>query len=249
MAAAELDRPTVPVMDGEMETCMEDKMVEGGVIERPEVAMKDDDFHMLLQEERDKIDFNEFKSIEQLEDEQLAEDQLEMYRRKRIAELIQQKKAEKFGTIVEITETEFEKEVKEAGVFVIMLIYRPGLEDCTVLEKCLAAVAAKFRHLKFVKIMATGRNIKNFPLTHCPTVMVYNSEGGVMDQFVTIASFHGLKTTADIVEWEFAKLQLLDTELEDDPRNDKKNQFKIRQQSKYVGSRHQDSDSEEDFDL
>lgn len=242
-AVAELDRPMVPVLS--YGTQMEDKMVELGVNQAQETEMNDDDFHLLLQEARSEIDVNSFKSVEQLVDEQVDEETLEFYRRKRMAEMIAKKSKEKFGSIIEIVETQFEDEVKKAGCFVVMLIYRPELKDCQVIESSLSVVARKFSHLKFCKIQATGKNIKNFPLIHCPTCMIYNEVGGVMGQFVTSASFNGLKTTPEVIEWEFAKMELLDSELEEDPREtDAKCKFNMKQN--FVGRSYKnDSDLEE----
>ena len=66
-------------------------------------------------------------------------------------------------------------------------------EDCALLNQCLSAVAAKFRAVKFVKVIAQ-KAIANFPRSNCPTLLVYK-QGNIVAQFVKLHAFAGKKTT------------------------------------------------------
>lgn len=217
---AEADRQAYesrPMVATKGETNMTEHLMKGGFIERGEKPMKDDDFHLLLQEEAERIDKNEYKSVEQLEDEQADDDTIEHYRRKRRLELLaDREKQQGFGGMKEIMAEMFENEVTNFKGPAVMLLYRTDHEESELMTRLLTQLAKKFPHVKFRRLLGNIA-VENFPPQNCPTVMVY--EGGeVIQQFVTLHAFGGPKTNADVVEWCLAQLNILHTDLEEDPR-------------------------------
>lgn len=206
-----------PMVGKTGKTQMEETLMQKGVLEREQGEMGDDDFDLLLQEERKQYDRNEYKTIEQLEDEQVDDDTLEFYRRKRLQELMEDKKRKtNFGGFKEIFGEMFEAEIKQYDGPAVLLLYRPASEPCELMSRILSALAVKFPAVKFRKLLGILA-VKDFPAENCPTVMAYMG-GQVQGQFVKLDAFAGLKTNADVVEWCLSRLDILSTDLEEDPR-------------------------------
>ena len=83
--------------------------------------------------------------------------------------------------------------------------------------------------------------ISNLPREDCPIVMVYRN-GKVTGQFVKLKSFAGPKTTTDIVEWDLARLGVLQTKLTEDPRPS----FRIKKTNRGRTARARADDGDED---
>lgn len=208
------DRPMVAQTG---KTQMEETLMQKGVLQRQQGEMRDDDFDLLMQEERKQFDRNEYKTIEQLEDEQVDDNTLEFYRRKRLQEMQQEKQRQaNFGGLKEIMGEMFESDIKKHDGPAVLLLYRPGSEPCQLMTRILTTLAAKFPAVKFRKLLGVMA-VKGFPPENCPTVMVYLG-GEVQGQFVKLDAFAGPKTNADVVEWCLSRLDILNTELEEDPR-------------------------------
>jgi len=166
------------------------------------------------------------------------EDEIQSYRKKRLAQLKVLSKAEKYGTVKLISNEEYETEVKkDTTTSTVLLLYRTGHEASRLMETIFENLAPKFKTVKFLKLLASS-TIQNFPLEHCPTVMAYR-QGKVLGQFVKLDAFAGSKTTADVVEWELSKLQIIVSELSEDPRTLKSN-FRLSR----ARARRKDSDEE-----
>jgi len=237
-----------PMVDCKGETNMEEHMMKGGFIERKEKPMKDDEFHLLLQEEAAQIDRNDYKSVEQLEDEQADDDTIEHYRRKRRLELLQSRKPKANGGFKEIMGEMFEGEITNHVGPSVMLLYKYEHEESELMSRILKNLAEKFEHVRFRKLLGTVA-VKDFPPEQCPTVMVYEN-GRMVSQFVTLASFAGLKTNEDVVEWCLGQLDILTTDLEQDPRQSAALKFSMRRNyvDKASSRRRDDVDSDDDSD-
>jgi len=130
----------------------------------------------------------------------------------------------KYGDVREITEAEFQRECKdENGGTVVLLLFLPTQPASDVMNSCLKDLARKYEEVKFVKLLG-NRAIKDFSENQCPTIMCYE-KGEVTCQFVGLSHFAGFKTTADVVEWELADLNVLDTDMDEDPRITEKEKY------------------------
>ncbi len=146
---------------------------------------------------------------------------LEAMRAKRLQELRAQTQAlsnMKLSLVKEIEPLAFEEEAKEASkrMVVVMLLYLDSSLACQMMLKILETLAKQFPATKFIKMKASS-HIRNFPPEHSPTIIVYR-EGVPLKQFVTLAAFHGAKTTASDVEWALARIGAVKSELTEDPR-------------------------------
>jgi hypothetical protein len=163
-------------------------------------------------------------SMEQLGEveDDLDEDSLAFYRKKRLAQLKEQQKRNRFGSLYPVTQTDYKRAVTEASneTHVVVHLMENGSEACSLLNRCLEEVARRFSAIKFVKIMAQEA-IANFPRKKCPTVLVYK-DGNILSQFVQLGAWAGMKTTPDVVEWVLAHSVpgMLNSTLDRDPRKD-----------------------------
>lgn len=219
----DLDKMDRPKIQGPGGTQMADMLIQNGVIEPDLVPLGDDAFHRRFQNDMKEVDWNEYKSIEQLEDEQVADNVLEKIRKQRREQLKLERAKKRFSGLREITEAEFDRECRETKDQVVLLLYSPVQPASDVISKCLESLANKFDEIKFLKLIG-NRAIKNFSEEDCPTVMLYKN-GEVQGQFAGAQAFAGLKTTQDVIEWDFAQLYFLETDLEEDPRIAKRSQF------------------------
>ena len=102
---------------------------------------------------------------------------------------------EKFGSLVQVSESQYKEEVNNAGpgVWVVVCLFQPGIPACSLLLQRLESLARKFRATKFVKIVATDA-IHNYPDRNCPTLLLY-FEGDMKRQMVGLTNLAGLNTT------------------------------------------------------
>ncbi|XP_065877687.1 uncharacterized protein [Euphorbia lathyris] len=135
------------------------------------------------------IDKKTEEELEDLEDD-LDDDQfLEEYRKKRLAEMRVTAKVSRFGTVVPISGSDFVREVSQAppDVWVVVILYKDGYQQCGVLLKCLEELATRYPATKFVKIISTDC-IPNYPDCNLPTLLVYNN-GAVKANYVGLHNF------------------------------------------------------------
>ena len=154
------------------------------------------------------------------------EDQIfDTYRRDCLNEMIESARKPKFGEVIEISKEDFTTEVSQApkDTFVIVHLYQEHIVHCKLIDECLKTLARKYINHKFVKIQAT-MCIENFRDSDCPAILVYrNSE--IEHQLIACAClFGGANISANTIEWVLAKLNVWETDLEENPINKK---FKI----------------------
>lgn len=104
------------------------------------------------------------------------DDALAAFRAKRMNEI--QKQAEKacFGRLIQISGTDYVKEITEASssCWVIAVLMKLGHEECDALIEVFSKVARREREIKFVSVLAKEA-IPNFPAKHLPCVLFYHN--------------------------------------------------------------------------
>ncbi|RKP27494.1 putative viral IAP-associated factor [Syncephalis pseudoplumigaleata] len=130
--------------------------------------------------------------LDTLDDESFADDHfLEAYRRQRMAEIKARAEQERYGTLQQISEPDFIREVTEASkeTWVVVHLFQPSLPLCRLLNERLGVLAAKYPATKFVKIIATDC-IRNYPDRNLPTLLIYG-RGDMQRQCVGTAQLGG----------------------------------------------------------
>ena len=136
----------------------------------------------------------------------------------------------KFGFVKEINKQEYVREVNEAekGTNVVLLLYENQNEISLKLAAILDEMSIKHRHVKFVKIEAR-KCVENFKEEHVPAIFVYR-DGEMVSQYLQVgAVLGGKKISFDIVEFFLARNKLVESELDEDPRD---KLFKIKRKHK-----------------
>uniref|UniRef100_A0A5B7C1D1 Putative phosducin-like protein 3 n=1 Tax=Davidia involucrata TaxID=16924 RepID=A0A5B7C1D1_DAVIN len=142
---------------------------------------------------RDKawIDDKTEEELEDLEDDPDLDDDrfLHEYRKKRLAEMREEAKVTRFGSVIPISGSDFVREVSQAppDVWVVVILYKDGYPECGLLLRCLEELATRYPATKFVKIISTDC-IPNYPDRNLPTLLVYNN-GAVKANYVGLHSF------------------------------------------------------------
>ena len=145
---------------------------------------------------------------------------MQEYRQQRIAELkAHQAKAskEKFGRVTHLTRADYVTEVTEgsADCWVALHLYKDGVEGCRIFAQHYNELADRHPALKCMKIISTDC-IENYPDALLPTLLLYNNKE-MKKKWVGLKDFGGSKMNADSLEWEFAQLGAVETDLESDP--------------------------------
>lgn len=198
----------------------EDALIKHGIMEAPKHKETEDERQLKFQEsmaEHDPLANKTLDELDELEDEIGDEDVLEAIRRKRLKELQEQAARERFGVVQTLCRADYSREVTEGSKNspVVCHLFSQGSPSCEVLDRCLASLAAKFKSVKFVRILGSEA-IQGYPEARCPTVLVYQS-GDMKKQFVGINAFGGQKASPDIVEWVLSSVGILETTLEKNP--------------------------------
>ncbi|XP_041005532.1 phosducin-like protein 3 [Juglans microcarpa x Juglans regia] len=144
-----------------------------------------------LPKDKSWIDDKTEEELEELQDDPDLDDDrfLEEYRKKRLAEIREEAKIARFGSVISITGSDFVREVSQAppDVWVVVILYKEGIPECALLMQCLEELATRYSSTKFVKIISTDC-IPNYPDRNLPTLLVYNN-GAVKANYVGLYSF------------------------------------------------------------
>ncbi|CAG9127980.1 unnamed protein product [Plutella xylostella] len=167
------------------------------------------------QDEKDK-QLSEL-GLDELEDSE-DETVLEAYRQKRIAELKRLSEKPKFGDVKEVSGQDYVQEVNKAGdnIWVVIHLYKQGIQQCALLNQHFRQLAAKFPYTKFLKAVAQTC-IPNFPERNLPSVFVY-FEGDMKKQFVGPHELRGTALTVEELEFILGQAGAVDTKITEDPR-------------------------------
>ncbi|KAI8002304.1 Phosducin-like protein 3 [Camellia lanceoleosa] len=137
------------------------------------------------------IDDRTEEQLEDLEDDPDLDDDrfLQEYRKKRLGELTQAAKVQRYGSVVPISGSDFVREVSQAppDVWVVVILYKDGYPECGLLLQCLEQLATKYPATKFVKIISTDC-IPHYPDCNLPTLLVYNNSA-VKANYVGLHNF------------------------------------------------------------
>merc|ERR1711974_379166 len=122
--------------------------------------------------------------------------------KKRLAQLKEDAAKNKFGKITQISKDEYTATVTESSKEqpVICVLFS-GNDNSRLMLESLSMVAAKFKHIKCVKIV--GREcIDKYPEGFCPTTVLYK-EGNKVGHIKGLAQFGGRKMNASTLEWDW----------------------------------------------
>lgn len=199
----------------------EEALIKHGIKQAPERVETEDQKQLKAIEELQSRDTHANKSLAQLDEleDDLEEDTLAAYRARRVKELKEKAKRDKFGAVFQIHEPDYKREVTDAsaepGVWVVVHLFSYAVEECSLLSRCMDALAAQFKAVKFVKIKATEA-IPNWPESKCPCILLY-TKGDMVKELIGPGLFGGSRMTPKSVEWGLAAFGVLETELEENP--------------------------------
>lgn len=141
------------------------------------------------------------EEIDKIADDGGADDEEEQrllaLRRKRLQDLVRERKKGRFGRVYPIARQDYSREVTEAskeeiggdeeeeeedrkeqdsgkGTGVVCFLYNDGLETCRLLAGFLDTLAAKYPSTKFVSIVG-DKCIPNYPDKNLPTMLIYRN--------------------------------------------------------------------------
>uniref|UniRef100_A0A7S3DET0 Phosducin domain-containing protein n=1 Tax=Palpitomonas bilix TaxID=652834 RepID=A0A7S3DET0_9EUKA len=227
----------------------EDVQRKFGNLPEKEVEITAEQFEAMLVEaaEKKQDEVMQKKTLDELEELEDEEDEafLEKYRQQRIEQMKEAAKNDRYGTVEEISRTDFKQEVSDAGdMWVVCHLYQDGIPECQLVNRCMMQLADKLRGTKFVKIIST-RCIPNYPDKNLPTILIYH-KGDVRGQIIGIGQIGGLKMTPDDLEWELSKTGAFKTDIDEPPH--KKSTFSMKRGAAARAQRGED-DSDEDSDF
>jgi len=222
----------------------EDMLIKLGHMEAPPQQEKVDVWKLEGDGEAERVreERLEYASLDELDELEDDEDDrvLEAYRRKRMDEMKQAALKNKYGEVINISEQEWKDQVTNApqDEFVVVNLYKQGVPQSRLLDQIMTQLAKKFKATKFVRIRAEEA-IHGYPDKNIPTILVYH-KGDVHAQMVTLSALSGDDTTAQDLEWRLAKLNVIQSDLEEDPKKQKKSSF-----SSYLGQSGRGYDDED----
>ncbi|KAK7266909.1 hypothetical protein RIF29_19570 [Crotalaria pallida] len=135
------------------------------------------------------LDSKNEDELQDLEDDLDDDRFLQEYRKKRLAEMKETAKILRFGSVIQISGSDFVREVSQApsDVWVVVILYKDGIPECGLLMQSVEELAVRYPATKFVKIISTDC-IPNYPDRNLPTLLVYNN-GAVKGNYVGLHSF------------------------------------------------------------
>lgn len=172
-------------------------------------------------EQQDVLEHKTLNQLNALEDE-VEEETLETYRKRRLEELRKAKERNIFGTVVHVGKADYVTEVTDCSKqskdrCVVLLLYTEAKPVCQLLVRALKVLASRHGYVKFCKAIGSDV-IPDFPESRVPTVLVYKN-GHCIHQFLGGSLWGGNTTTPEIVEWVLWKHDILDSAtVEEDPR-------------------------------
>lgn len=167
-----------------------------------------------IEKQISELDLDELDELEDSEDEQVI---LE-YRKKRIAEMKQLAEKSKYGSVREISGQDYVDEVNKAGddVWVVLHLYKQGIQLCALLNQFLNTLAARYPQTKFLKSIASTC-IPNFPEKNLPSIFIYH-EGQMKKQIIGPVELRGEKLTIEEFEYLLGQYGAIQTDITEDPR-------------------------------
>lgn len=171
-----------------------------------------------VQQEAEVILEWENKGLEELDDleDSLDEEFLEFLKNKKLDEIQQQLSKDKYGSVKLISADQYKEEISTPETVVICHLHFDFIPFSKQIKALFRKLAEKFKYVKFIEIKASDA-IPNIRDRDVPMVLVYN-DGKMLKQFVGQAALGGANVTANDLEWTFAELGIIKTDLSEDPR-------------------------------
>jgi len=145
-----------------------------------------------------------FLNPQQREDYEDEEDEwmLLEYRNKRVAEMRMPKEKSTYGSVMEITEPEYLKEVGEASEdgWVLLHLYKPSIDLCNLLNEHLDDLAIRFPATKFTRSNMTT-SIPYYADESLPTILVFHER--IMKEYLAPSSFTFTDKKPKVEELEY----------------------------------------------
>jgi len=163
-------------------------------------------------------------------------------KKKRLTELKEFASKTKYGKVYELRKQDYIQEVNKApqDVFVVLHLYQTYVSECNLMNNIFDYLAPKYPTIKFMKITATNC-VENFRDDDCPTLFIYQN-GKLFKEFLRASYYFGGKNLSwKKVEWIFASLGILKTELNEDPFEEF--EYQTRKKKK---NNNEDSEDEKD---
>ena len=166
------------------------------------------------------------------DEEEFADDRatIEKYREQRLAAL----KAKRAGAVYTggyklIGRGDFVREVTEEsqkpGVWVVLHLFTDDNAECVALHQALELLADKYMACRFLKIIG-HHCIEGYPVENLPTLILYN-QGECQHHIIGGKQWSGVHATSDTVEWFLSELDVLKTDMVEDPREQKSLKFQV----------------------
>lgn len=169
-------------------------------------------------ESYDPLEKRTLGELKQMEDD-VEEDTLESYRKKRLAELKAKQRSAKFGTLLRVDKQNFVREVTDAsadGQWVAVLLIVEAQGSSQRMVKPWEEMARRHPAVKFMVGIAANV-MPNYPDASTPLVLLYRNRDDVK-QIVGLGEWGGARCSTDTVEWVLAEYKVVETELDEDPR-------------------------------
>jgi len=213
------------MQDPNLDTQWNDVLRKKGIIPEKEKEVTEEDLVKMLEttiadKSRGK-DLGEMNIDELNENEDDIDDDdermFEEYRRQRVAELKAAQQLARYGDVREISKDEYVAEVNKAGegIWVVLLVYKPSVPLCRILEQHISTLARKFPATKFLKSVSSVC-IPNYPDRNLPTIFIYR-DGDMKKQYIGPDSLGGVKLSCDEFEWMLSEVGAVKTTLESKP--------------------------------
>uniref|UniRef100_A0A0G4I029 Phosducin domain-containing protein n=1 Tax=Chromera velia CCMP2878 TaxID=1169474 RepID=A0A0G4I029_9ALVE len=203
----------------------EDILAKHGVIEKRERPVTEEALTKAAVDVAEEVDVLADKTAEQLDllEDDIEEDLLESYRRKRIAEMKKKAAEQRFSEIFHIHKDEFVKGVTEASKegWVVCHLYSEANTDCLQINEALRTLCQKHGKVKFCKGVGSDI-IPGYPDRNLPTLLLYKN-GACAKQIIGASEYRNLKgrITPATVAWVLHMFKVIpkeDLECSEDPR-------------------------------
>eukprot|EP01035_Chromulina_nebulosa_P031885 gene31885-42528_t len=182
----------------------------------------------------DKLQYATKEEIDELEEDEFDDNRaLNEYREKRLRELKESQVKNRFGDVLGIGKDDWIREVTDCSktCWVVVHLYQDSVVECQLVDEAFIILSTKFKYVKFVKIRST-QAIENWPDRNLPTIFAYH-EGVLQKQLVTLKQIGGKTMKASDLEWWLAENDIVNSELEENPRsnNISTNKFTLNSQA------------------
>ncbi|KAJ3417105.1 hypothetical protein HDV05_006964 [Chytridiales sp. JEL 0842] len=160
----------------------------------------------------EEMNLDELDEIEDEEDDRV----LEQYRRQRMAEMQAQASKEIFGSVTQISKTDWQREVTDASkdVWVVVHLFQNQLPACKLINAHLDTLARKYRATKFLKIVG-DQCIPNYPDRNCPTLIIYGN-GDIKANLVGISLLGGVNARVGDLETILGRVGAIEVKPKDE---------------------------------